>query len=84
MSLISRSLRTDKKRRHLRINIIRIQRLRSYLNKTIYVRQISNFKNYCQITGASHSYDSFFGLSRHSLRKFANFGNIPGVQKSSW
>ncbi len=41
-------------------------------------------RNRCNMTGRSRGYESFFGLSRMSLRNMALQGLIPGVRKASW
>jgi len=76
--------RDDKRRKRLLIKFRRYQRLKAYLGYTSQETQIIRFKNYCQLTGASKSYYSQFALSRHSLRKKASFGLLPGVAKASW
>ena len=41
-------------------------------------------RNRCSMTGRSRGFESFFGLSRMSLREMALNGFIPGVRKASW
>ena len=41
-------------------------------------------KNRCKITGRSRGVYRKFGLCRNVLRDMANFGEIPGLVKSSW
>lgn len=41
-------------------------------------------QNRCSITGRPRSVYSYFGLSRHWVRKMAHDGLLPGVVKSSW
>jgi len=62
----------------------RANRLIQYLDNITSQGQIRLFKSYCQSTGASKSVYSQFALSRHSLRKYANFGLVSGVKPSSW
>jgi ribosomal protein S14 len=55
-----------------------------YLKKIVPPQQIRLFKSHCNLTGASKSIYSQFALSRHCLRKYANFGLVCGVKPSSW
>ena len=41
-------------------------------------------KNRCKLTGRSRGVYRKFGLCRNVLRDMANFGEIPGLVKSSW
>jgi len=74
----------SKRRKSYKEKIFRSNRLKTYLGYTCDNVQIRRFKTYCQLTGASKSVYSQFALSRHGLRKYANFGLIPGVKPSSW
>jgi len=62
----------------------RSNRLTMHLSNIVLKEQTRLFKAYCQSTTASHSVYSQFALSRHSLRKHANFGLVSGVKPSSW
>lgn len=44
----------------------------------------ARIRNRCQLTGRSRGYLRKFGLCRNEFRRLANFGQIPGVTKSSW
>lgn len=44
----------------------------------------NRYRNRCELTGRPHGVYSKFRLSRNMLRKLANEGMLPGVQKSSW
>jgi len=74
----------DKRRKKFNERFVRHDRLMNYLNKIAINPPIRRFKTYCQLTTASHSVYSQFGISRHCLRKYANFALIPGVMPSSW
>jgi len=74
----------NKQRIKFNEKLYRNNKLKLYLHQTIKQQQIHKFKNYCQITGAGKSIYSQFMLSRHSLRKYLNFGLIPGAMPSSW
>lgn len=41
-------------------------------------------RNFDFIDGNCRSVSRYFGLSRHNVRKFANWGLLPGVRKASW
>ena len=41
-------------------------------------------RNRCELTGRSRGNYQKFKLSRVMLRELANFGQIPGMTKSSW
>jgi len=41
-------------------------------------------RNRCNLTGRPRGYYRRFGLSRIALRELGNWGEIPGVTKSSW
>ena len=41
-------------------------------------------RNRCWKTGRPRAVFRDFGLSRHSLRRLAHMGYLPGVKKSSW
>jgi len=74
----------DKQRKKFSERLLRSNRLSAYLNKASPNVQIIRFKSYCQLTTASHSVYFQFALSRHCLRKYTNFGLVPGVMPSSW
>lgn len=44
----------------------------------------SRIRNRCELTGRSRGYYRKFQMSRIALRELGNFGQIPGVVKSSW
>ncbi len=44
----------------------------------------SRKRNRCFLTGRPRGYYRKFGLSRIALRELGNFGEIPGLIKSSW
>ncbi len=44
----------------------------------------SRLHNRCQLTGRPHAYYRKLKLSRIMLRDLAQFGQIPGMVKSSW
>ncbi|BCG49384.1 uS14 family ribosomal protein [Candidatus Carsonella ruddii] len=48
--------------------------------KKLFVR----FKKRCFISGRQRSYYNRFFLNRNLIRKIGNFGNIIGMEKSSW
>jgi small subunit ribosomal protein S14 len=41
-------------------------------------------RNRCNVTGRPRGYYRLFGVSRIALRDMAQFGEAPGVVKSSW
>lgn len=45
---------------------------------------LTRIKNRCILTGRARSVYRFFKLSRLQLRKWASYGNLPGVSKYSW
>jgi small subunit ribosomal protein S14 len=44
----------------------------------------SRIRNRCELTGRSRGYYRKFQMSRIALRELGNFGQIPGLVKSSW
>jgi len=44
----------------------------------------SRIRNRCELTGRPRGYYRKFQMSRIALRELGNFGQIPGVVKSSW
>ena len=48
------------------------------------INKIIRIKSRDKINGSAKAYYSFFGLSRHSLKKIFNKGILPGLQLSSW
>jgi small subunit ribosomal protein S14 len=44
----------------------------------------SRIRNRCEVTGRPRAFYRKLGMSRISLRKLANEGQIPGMTKSSW
>ena len=44
----------------------------------------NRIRNRCELTGRSRGTFRKFKLSRHSMRKLALNGQLPGVTKSSW
>ena len=41
-------------------------------------------RNRCEVTGRPRGYYRKLQMSRIALREFGNFGQIPGLVKSSW
>jgi small subunit ribosomal protein S14 len=41
-------------------------------------------RNRCLLCGRARAYMRQFGLCRLCFRKYASYGQIPGVTKSSW
>jgi len=41
-------------------------------------------RNRCEITGRPRAFYRKLGMSRIALRQLGNFGQIPGIVKSSW
>jgi len=74
----------DKQRKRFNERFARYNRLNAYLINISTNFKPKRFKTYCQLTGASRSVYSQFAISRHCLRKYANFGLIPGVRPASW
>jgi small subunit ribosomal protein S14 len=60
------------------------QAARTKLNKLPKNSAKERCRNRCVLTGRSRGVLRKFGLSRNMFRKMANFGQIPGVTKSSW
>jgi small subunit ribosomal protein S14 len=44
----------------------------------------SRVRNRCEVTGRPRAYSRKLKLSRIALRELGNFGEIPGMVKSSW
>ena len=44
----------------------------------------NRIRNRCNATGRPRAYYRRFGLSRITLREFANNGLVPGLRKASW
>jgi small subunit ribosomal protein S14 len=44
----------------------------------------NRFRNRCGLTGRPRGYYRKFNLSRIAVRELGNFGEIPGLTKSSW
>ena len=44
----------------------------------------NRFRNRCGLTGRPRGYYRKFNLSRIAVRELGNFGEIPGLIKSSW
>lgn len=42
------------------------------------------YRNRCSLSGRPRGYYRDFGVSRIFLRELANYGELPGVTKSSW
>jgi len=55
-----------------------------FLGKKSSNPQRITLNSYCLISRASRSVYSHFSLSRHTLKKYAECGLIPGIQLSSW
>lgn len=68
--------------------VSRKNEIRAYFSKCFKHQTVGGghkaYKNFCQITGSARSYYKQFSISRHSFRKNAAFGLLPGVRKSSW
>jgi small subunit ribosomal protein S14 len=60
------------------------QAARTKLNKLPKNSAKERIRNRCALTGRSRGVLSKFGLCRNMFRQLANFGQIPGVTKSSW
>jgi len=62
------------------------ERFEAYLKLAELPRNSSKVRvrNRCNVTGRPRGYYRKFGLSRVALRELANFGQVPGVVKSSW
>ena len=60
------------------------QAARTRLNKLPKNTAKERVRNRCVLTGRARGVLRKFGLSRNMFRKLANFGQIPGVTKSSW
>ena len=60
------------------------QEARTKLNKLPKNSAPARMRNRCKLTGRARGYLGKFGLSRNEFRRLANFGQIPGVTKSSW
>lgn len=81
----------DKVRRELRERSVNVklsederQEARLKLQKLPKNSAPSRVRNRCQLTGRPRGYIGKFGLCRNEFRRLANFGQIPGVTKSSW
>ncbi len=57
---------------------------RTKLNKLPKNSNPNRIRNRCASTGRARGYLGKFGLCRNEFRRLANFGQIPGVTKSSW
>jgi small subunit ribosomal protein S14 len=57
---------------------------RTRLNKLPKNSAPTRIRNRCKLTGRSRGFIGKFGLCRNEFRRLANFGQIPGVTKSSW
>lgn len=44
----------------------------------------NRIRNRCEVTGRPRAFYRKLSMSRVSLRQLANFGQIPGMTKSSW
>lgn len=60
------------------------QEARKKLNKLPKNSAPTRIRNRCALTGRARGYLRKFGLCRNEFRRLANFGQIPGVTKSSW
>jgi len=58
--------------------------LKYYLTHTLMTPQIIRYKSYCQLTGCARSVSNQFAVSRHSFRRYGNFGYLPGIITASW
>jgi small subunit ribosomal protein S14 len=73
-----------KKRQTYKVKERRLNKLNSYFSKVIKTKSRNDMKNLCQTTGSARSYYRQFAISRHSFRKNASLGLMPGITKSSW
>ncbi len=60
------------------------QEARTKLNKLPKNSAPTRGRNRCALTGRSRGFLRKFGLCRNEFRRLANYGQIPGVTKSSW
>jgi small subunit ribosomal protein S14 len=60
------------------------QEARTKLNKLPKNSAPARIRNRCELTGRSRGFLRKFGVCRNEFRRLANFGQIPGVTKSSW
>lgn len=81
----------DAKRKELRARAVDMslteeerQDARTRLNKLPKNSAPARLRNRCKLTGRPRGYLRKFGLCRNEFRRLANFGQIPGVTKSSW
>lgn len=81
----------DAKRKELRARAVNMslseeERLdaRTRLNKLPKNSAPARLRNRCKLTGRPRGFISKFGLCRNEFRRLANYGQIPGVTKSSW
>ena len=44
----------------------------------------TRYRNRCEVTGRPRGYYRKFRMCRNMLREMGNFGQIPGLTKSSW
>lgn len=44
----------------------------------------NRYRNRCEVTGRPRGYYRKFRMCRNMLREMGNFGEIPGLVKSSW
>lgn len=82
--MIKKFEKDNRSRKSFAERALRSTRFLAYLDKTHKKQQIFLLKSYCQLTAAGKSVYYQFALSRHSLRKNANFGLVSGVKPSSW
>lgn len=81
----------NEKRKELRLRSVDMklseeerQEARTKLNKLPKNSAPARVRNRCQLTGRPRGFLRKFGLCRNEFRRLANFGQIPGVTKSSW
>lgn len=81
----------DKKREELRNAAVNMklsdeerQEARTKLNKLPKNSARTRVRNRCALTGRPRGFLRKFGICRNEFRRLANFGQIPGVTKSSW
>jgi len=55
-----------------------------YFKKYPYDSSISKYRTYCLILGNSRAILRTFKLSRHSCKKYATYGYLTGLRKSSF
>ncbi|WP_433927932.1 uS14 family ribosomal protein [Candidatus Carsonella ruddii] len=81
-----KSLFNVKNIKNIKINLLNNNSMENYFKlfnikkKKLFVK----FKKRCYISGRNRSVYSRFYLNRNFIRKIGSFGNIIGLEKSSW